>query len=78
MDQISCKPCEIFNVRLLRLAGAGAAAPGACAMSRPQQDLPGDKIMHTALVGFVNRNYKADEQGCWYFRTATTRMWTWR
>ncbi|MGB7192579.1 MAG: DUF2946 family protein [Collimonas pratensis] len=40
-----------------------------------QQDLPGDKIMHTALVGFINRNYKADEQGCWYFQNGPQRVY---
>jgi hypothetical protein len=40
-----------------------------------RQDLPGDKIMHTALVGFINRNYKADEQGCWYFQNGPQRVY---
>lgn len=40
-----------------------------------QQNLPGDKIMHTALVGFINRNYKADEQGCWYFQNGPQRVY---
>lgn len=31
-------------------------------------DLPGDKIMHTALCAFINRNYSVDEQGRGYFQ----------
>ncbi|AEK63617.1 DUF2946 family protein [Collimonas fungivorans] len=37
--------------------------------------LPGDKIMHTALVGFINRNYGADENGCWYFQNGPQRVY---
>lgn len=40
-----------------------------------RQNLPGDKIMHIALVGFINRNYKADEQGCWYFQNGPQRVY---
>ncbi|WP_211444999.1 DUF2946 family protein [Collimonas humicola] len=40
-----------------------------------RQNLPGDKIMHTALVGFINRNYKADEQGCWHFQNGPQRVY---
>lgn len=40
-----------------------------------RQNLPGDKIMHTALVGFINRNYGVDEQGCWYFQNGPQRVY---
>ncbi|AIY43496.1 hypothetical protein LT85_4338 [Collimonas arenae] len=56
----------------------GLDARGAWRMrdeSAQRQNLPGDKIMHTALVGFINRNYKADEQGCWYFQNGPQRVY---
>ena len=31
-------------------------------------DLPGNKIMHTALCAFINRNYNVDDQGRGYFQ----------
>ncbi|WP_395824489.1 DUF2946 family protein [Collimonas sp.] len=37
--------------------------------------LPGDKIMHAGLVGFINRNYNVDEQGCWYFQNGPQRVY---
>lgn len=40
-----------------------------------RQHLPGDKIMHAALVGFINRNYNVDEQGCWYFQNGPQRVY---
>lgn len=40
-----------------------------------RQNLPGDKIVHAALVGFINRNYGADEQGCWYFQNGPQRVY---
>ena len=36
--------------------------------------LPGDRIVHEALVGFINRNYLADERGCWYFQNGPQRV----
>ncbi len=56
----------------------GLDARGAWRMRDEQtqrQNLPGDKIMHTALVGFINRNYGADEQGCWYFQNGPQRVY---
>jgi len=56
----------------------GLDARGAWRMRDEQaqrQGLPGDKIMHTALVGFINRNYAADEQGCWYFQNGPQRVY---
>ncbi|WP_211464441.1 DUF2946 family protein [Collimonas silvisoli] len=40
-----------------------------------RQNLPGDKIMHTALAGFINRNYSVDEHGCWYFQNGPQRVY---
>ncbi|HWW07819.1 DUF2946 family protein [Collimonas sp.] len=40
-----------------------------------RQNLPGDKIMHAALAGFINRNYSADQQGCWYFQNGPQRVY---
>ncbi|QRX83744.1 DUF2946 family protein [Glaciimonas sp. PAMC28666] len=31
-------------------------------------DLPGNKIMHTALCAFINRNYNVDDRGRGYFQ----------
>jgi hypothetical protein len=38
-------------------------------------DLPGDKIAHPALLGFINRNYTHDEQGRWYFQNGPQRVY---
>jgi len=40
-----------------------------------QLDLPGDKIAHPALLGFINRNYASDEQGRWYFQNGPQRVY---
>ncbi|MDM5180421.1 DUF2946 family protein [Massilia sp. DJPM01] len=37
-------------------------------------NLPGDKVVQTALLGFINRNYMADERGCWYFQNGPQRV----
>ncbi|WP_034295453.1 DUF2946 family protein [Herbaspirillum sp. RV1423] len=38
-------------------------------------DLPGDKIDHPALLGFINRNYTHDAQGRWYFQNGPQRVY---
>jgi hypothetical protein len=38
-------------------------------------DAPGDKLTNAALVGFINRNYLADERGCWYFQNGPQRVY---
>ncbi|HEY8101362.1 MAG TPA: DUF2946 family protein [Burkholderiaceae bacterium] len=38
-------------------------------------NLLGDKIVHTALVGFINRNYLHDDQGRWYFQNGPQRVY---
>ncbi|PHV29781.1 hypothetical protein CSQ93_01195 [Janthinobacterium sp. BJB426] len=40
-----------------------------------QQQLPGDKIAHVALLSFINRNYDHDEQGCWFFQNGPQRVY---
>lgn len=37
--------------------------------------LPGDKIVHNALLGFINRNYTHDDQGRWYFQNGPQRVY---
>jgi hypothetical protein len=39
-----------------------------------RDNLPGDKIMHTALCGFINRNYASDDAGRWYFQNGPQRV----
>ena len=40
-----------------------------------QQQLPGDKIAHAALLGFINRNYDHDDRGCWFFQNGPQRVY---
>lgn len=40
-----------------------------------QQQLPGDKIAHAALLSFINRNYGHDERGCWFFQNGPQRVY---
>jgi hypothetical protein len=35
---------------------------------------PGDRIVHEALLGFINRNYLQDEHGRWYFQNGPQRV----
>lgn len=37
--------------------------------------LAGDKIVHSALLGFINRNYTHDDQGRWYFQNGPQRVY---
>lgn len=39
-----------------------------------EQNLPGEKIIHPALLGFIQRNYHRDERGCWYFQNGPQRV----
>jgi hypothetical protein len=36
---------------------------------------PGDKVTQAALLGFINRNYAVDDQGCWYFQNGPQRVY---
>src|ERR1700693_5623058 len=38
-------------------------------------NLPGEKIVHPALIGFINRNYTHDAQGRWYFQNGPQRVY---
>jgi hypothetical protein len=37
--------------------------------------LPGTAIRHEALLGFINRNYGADERGQWFFQNGPQRVY---
>ncbi|EJL90766.1 Protein of unknown function (DUF2946) [Herbaspirillum sp. CF444] len=37
--------------------------------------LPGDKINHQTLLGFINRNYMHDTDGRWYFQNGPQRVY---
>jgi hypothetical protein len=37
--------------------------------------LPGDVIRHEALLGFINRNYAADDEGQWFFQNGPQRVY---
>jgi hypothetical protein len=34
----------------------------------------GERLVHPALVAFINRNYGCDERGCWYFQNGPQRV----
>ena len=36
---------------------------------------PGDIIRHSALLGFIYRNYACDERGAWYFQNGPQRVY---
>lgn len=38
-------------------------------------NLPGEKIYHPALLGFIIRNYASDEQHRWYFQNGPQRVY---
>ena len=40
-----------------------------------QQNLPGDKLAHEALIAFIVRSYAADDRGCWYFQNGPQRVY---
>jgi len=40
-----------------------------------QAGTAGSPIRHTALNGFINRNYTADEAGCWFFQNGPQRVY---
>jgi hypothetical protein len=37
--------------------------------------LPGEAIVHSALLGFIARNYGHDERGCWFFQNGPQRVY---
>ena len=52
----------------------------------PFPQVKGSRIRHDKLLGFIERNYAADEQGAWYFQNGPQRVyveleaapWVWR
>jgi hypothetical protein len=40
-----------------------------------QANLPGDRLNNAALLAFINRNYAADDRGCWYFQNGPQRVY---
>lgn len=40
-----------------------------------QQGLAGERIAHPALLGFIRRNYAADENGRWFFQNGPQRVY---
>ncbi|MGV8892616.1 MAG: DUF2946 family protein [Burkholderiaceae bacterium] len=40
-----------------------------------QQGLAGERIVHPALLGFIHRNYAADEHGRWFFQNGPQRVY---
>jgi hypothetical protein len=40
-----------------------------------QAGTAGTPIRHDALNGFINRNYAADESGCWFFQNGPQRVY---
>jgi hypothetical protein len=40
-----------------------------------QLGLAGDKLNHSALLGFIVRNYAHDGRGCWYFQNGPQRVY---
>ena len=40
-----------------------------------QCNFAGDKIVHAALLAFINRNYASDTAGCWYFQNGPQRVY---
>jgi hypothetical protein len=52
----------------------------------PFPQVKGSRILHEKLLGFIHRNYAADEHGCWFFQNGPQRVyveleaapWIWR
>lgn len=40
-----------------------------------QQGAAGERIVHPALLGFIRRNYLADERGRWFFQNGPQRVY---
>lgn len=38
-------------------------------------NLPGDRILHIALLAFIHRNYAADSKGGWFFQNGPQRVY---
>ena len=57
----------------LRDDAAQAAGPFAGAGSTVTSK--GSELRHEKLIGFINRNYAADDAGCWYFQNGPQRVY---
>src|SRR5881628_2245154 len=52
----------------------------------PFPQVKGSRITHDKLIGFIERNYLADDAGCWFFQNGPQRVyveleaapWIWR
>ncbi len=42
---------------------------------RGQWRLRGERITHPGAIAFINRNYEAGEDGCWYFQNGPQRVY---
>lgn len=68
----------------MRDAAAQAAGPFAGPLASTASK--GAELKHDKLIGFIQRNYAADERGCWYFQNGPQRVyvelelapWVWR
>ena len=38
-------------------------------------NLPGERVVHPALIAFINRNYTHDDKGRWYFQNGPQRVY---
>ena len=36
--------------------------------------LQGERVMHSGLIGFINRQYGSDESGCWFVQNGPQRV----
>lgn len=41
----------------------------------PFPQVKGSRIEHDKLLGFIERNYAADERGCWFFQNGPQRVY---
>ena len=52
----------------------------------PYPKVKGSRILHEKLLGFIQRNYACDPEGCWFFQNGPQRVyvelectpWVWR
>lgn len=46
-----------------------------CQAAGPFPQSKGSQILHDKLRGFIERNYEADAQGCWFFQNGPQRVY---
>ena len=62
------------------------AAQAAGTFASGQPGAKGSRLQHEKLIAFIERNYAADAQGCWFFQNGPQRVfveleatpWIWR